>query len=172
MSVREELLRLVPPPEGVGVRVDWQALEEELGSRLPSDYKWLVERYGPGSFDNFLHVLQPTSPAPPIRLVSSADRAAEILDQLREKEDIPFATEELLPVAKTDNGDTIYWVTRPEDDPDAWTLTGNGARNTRWPRFDGGIVAFLVATLSGAHKMAIFPNGFPTERPVFVLPPE
>ncbi|KAB8167142.1 hypothetical protein FH609_012170 [Streptomyces sp. 3MP-14] len=172
MSDREELLRLVPPPEGVSVRVDWPALEEELGSPLPSDYKWLVERYGPGSFDNFLHVLQPTSPFPPIRLVSSADRAAEILDQLRANEDIPFPTEDLLPVAKTDNGDTLYWVTRPPNDPDSWTLTGNAARNRKWPLFDGGIVAFLVATLSGAHRMEILPNGFPTDSPVFVPIPD
>ncbi|MGW6687840.1 SMI1/KNR4 family protein [Streptomyces sp. NPDC054961] len=34
------------------LQVDWAAVEEGLGYRLPSDYKRLVERFGKGTFDD------------------------------------------------------------------------------------------------------------------------
>lgn len=143
MTAEEDLLRLVAPPADAQVEIDWLALEGRLGFRLPSDYKWLVGRYGAGSFDSFLHILQPDSPFEPIVLERSAARAVEILDQLRGSgEFIPYGTEELLPVGTTDNGDTIYWVQRPADEPDSWVVTVNAARGVKWPQFDGGIVEF------------------------------
>jgi hypothetical protein len=33
--------------------------------------------------------------------------------------------------------------------------------------YDGGIVEFLVAVLSGARRFEIFPNSFPAEHPQF-----
>jgi len=168
VTARDELLRAVPPPADVDVRVDWAQVEDALGVALPDDYKWLVERYGPGSFDDFLHIFQPDSPFYTIRLLESSERAAEILDQLREGgEEIPYETDELLAVGATDNGDTVYWVTRPEDAPNAWTVTANGARNDKWPHFEGGLVEFLAAVMSGAHHMDVFPRNFPKPDPVF-----
>ncbi|WP_405924342.1 hypothetical protein [Streptomyces sp. NBC_00035] len=100
--------------------------------------------------------------------MESVDRAAEILDDLRESGGkVPYETNELLPVGKTDNGDTVYWVTRPEGAPNSWTVVANGARNMKWPHFDGGIVDFLVAVLSGAHRVDVFPNDFVRAEPVF-----
>jgi hypothetical protein len=169
MSAREELMRLAPAPaEGSAVVIDWEQFEGSLGVTLPSDYKWLIEAYGPGTFDDFFYVLQPASPFEPIRLAESARRATEILQQLAEHgEAMPYSPGELMPVAKTDNGDTVYWVKRPEDQPGLWTITGNGARNTKWPEFSGGIVEFLLAILSGARRFDIFPCGFPSAHPAF-----
>ncbi|MGW7211744.1 SMI1/KNR4 family protein [Streptomyces collinus] len=167
MTARDELLRNVPPPDGVEIHVDWAGIEEALGVALPDDYKWLVERYGPGSFDDFLHIFQPESPFAMTRLLESSERAAEILEQARERGgSIPYETDELLAVGATDNGDTIYWVTRPEDEPNSWTITANGARTMKWPHFEGGIVAFLLAVMSGAHHVDVFSQVFPRE-PVF-----
>ncbi|MFG2313653.1 SMI1/KNR4 family protein [Streptomyces tendae] len=168
MTARDNLVRTVPPPPDVDSRVDWPRVEQDLGVSLPDDYKWLVERYGPGSFDGFLHVFQPAVPVATVRLVDRAERAAEILDQLREGgETLPYPTDELLAVGATDNGDTIYWVTRPEDAPNSWTITANGARNTKWPHFDGGLVEFLAAVMSGAYKMDVLPRSWPGPEPRF-----
>jgi hypothetical protein len=167
VTARDELLRIVPPPVGVEIHVDWAEVEEALGVALPDDYKWLVERYGPGSLDDFLHIFQPESPFSMTRLLESSERAAEILDQARERGgNIPYETDELLAVAATDNRDTIYWVTRPEDEPNSWTTTANGARNMKWPHFEGGLVEFLAAVMSGAHRVDVFPQVFP-RKPVF-----
>ncbi|MFD3679881.1 SMI1/KNR4 family protein [Streptomyces sp. NPDC058613] len=34
------------------LQIDWTTVEEHLGSRLPSDYKQLMERFGKGTFDD------------------------------------------------------------------------------------------------------------------------
>lgn len=174
MNSRDELMQLVPPPVETPVAsVDWVQLEASLGSALPVDYKWLIGAYGPGKFDDFLFVLQPDSPFEPIRLEHSAQRSLEILEQLSERgEAIPYAPDELMPVAKTDNGDTIYWVMRPAGDPDSWTIAGNAARNTKWPEFPGGIVDFLAAVFSGRRQFEIFPRDFPDAHPVFEKLPD
>ncbi|MER5524040.1 SMI1/KNR4 family protein [Streptomyces sp. NPDC002677] len=174
-TAREELLRLVPPPTDAAVgAVDWARVEDELGVPLPYDYKWLSERYGPGGFDDFMTILHPRSEFWPTRLVDAAERAAELLEQMPEslQKEVPYRIDHLLAVGKTDNGDTIYWVTEPEAAPDEWTVTANGARNTKWPYFDGGIVEFLVSVLSGATRMDVFPGDFPSARPAFAPEPD
>lgn len=176
MNAREKLLRLVPPPTDANANaVDWDRVEDELGvAALPDDYKWLSERYGAGGFDDFMTILHPNSRFWPTRLVDAAVRGAELLEMMPEglQARVPYDIDHLLAAGKTDNGDTIYWVTEPEDAPNEWTITANGARNTKWPRFDGGIVEFLVAVLSGSTRMDVFPSGFPSARPAFAPEPD
>jgi SMI1-KNR4 cell-wall len=175
VSVRDDLMQLVPPPAEVSdAAVDWEQLEASLGVELPGDYKWLISTYGPGKFDDFLYVLQPTSPFGPIRLEESAQRSTEILEQLAtgQREVLPYAPRELMPVAKTDNGDTVYWVKKLGVDPGSWIIVGNGARNAKWPEFNGGIVDFLMAVLSGSRRFEIFPRSFPSAHPLFEKLPE
>jgi hypothetical protein len=170
MTGEDELLRLVPPPDQPRQFPGWTDVEARLGTRLPHDYKWLVEHYGPGSFDDFLHVLQPSVAAEPIQLEHQAERTAWTLDYLREgrgHEQIPYENSELLAFCKTDNGDTGYWLRHPTNDPDAWTVVVNEARGPRWPKFKGGAVEFLVAVLSGTHRIPVFPEDFPSDRPGF-----
>lgn len=64
VAAQDDLLRLVPPLDDVDadVDVDWAQIEDAPGVELPGDYKWLVERYGPGSFNDFLYILQLGSP--------------------------------------------------------------------------------------------------------------
>jgi hypothetical protein len=168
VTAADELLALVAPPEDPPPPPDWEAVERDLGVRLPADYKWLVERYGPGSFGRFLHVLTPGGESQYVRLEAVARRAVQLLDSARETGlPLPIPPEELLPVAVTDNGDTVYWVRRPADDPDAWHIAANGARNTKWPEFDGGVVAFLASVMSGAHPVDVLPASFPGNRRTF-----
>jgi hypothetical protein len=76
-------MRLAPAPaEGSAVVIDWEQFEGSLGVTLPSDYKWLIEAYGPGTFDDFFYVLQPASPFEPIRLAESARRQQRFFSSL------------------------------------------------------------------------------------------
>lgn len=168
MTSLDDLVRLVPPPsEPVLDPVDWAALEGRLGTRLPADYKALCATYGAGRFDDFLTVHRPVSRFLTVDLAFQARRKDEILEHLRRHEPVPYPRGQLTAVGGTDNGDTVYWVRRPRTDPDAWTITGNGARNTRWPEFPGGLVAFLHAVLSRTVRFPIFPSGFPRGEPAF-----
>lgn len=163
-----ELVDLVPPPP-TPHHIDWPGVERVLAFRLPADYKSVIEAYGPGQYDQFLTLLQPVSPFLTIDLGHHAKRQGEILAQLRAsgQEDIPFTENELLPVAVTDNGDTVYWVLENPSDPQSWTITGNEARNTVWPRFPGGIADFLLAVLTRRTSFPIFPRDFPSRKPRF-----
>jgi hypothetical protein len=165
---KDELLAIAPPvDDGQSVPVGWETFETSLGFILPADYKWLIDTYGPGKFGNFLYVLQPYSESKYVRLDYCLARGREILRELGHNEEHPYPVDELLPVAATDNGDTIYWVTRPLDAPNLWTITGNEARDVHWPTFDGGIVDFLVAVLTGRRYFEIFPRSFPSNGPEF-----
>lgn len=113
-------------------------------------------------------MLQPTATHDAICLEHGIGRANWILEYLRERgEKLPFDTEELLPAAQSDNGDAIYWLRWPHDDPDRWTVVANEARGPSWVRFDGGLVAFLAAVLDRSFTVPIFPDDFPSEEPVF-----
>ncbi|MGW7329180.1 hypothetical protein ACWGIU_11445 [Streptomyces sp. NPDC054840] len=43
-----------PPPQRPDV--DWAQIEARMGTRLPSDYKRMVETFGEGAFDAYLHL--------------------------------------------------------------------------------------------------------------------
>jgi hypothetical protein len=141
-------------------------VENGIGTRLPDDYKQIAERYGSGQFDGFIHVYEPVSAFLTVDLAFQLRQQEEILRYLRDaaREVLPYPPGRLQAVAGTDNGDTLYWVREPRDDPDAWTITGNAARNQEWPHFDGGLAEFLVAVLSREVSFEIFPDDFPGHR--------
>jgi hypothetical protein len=127
-----------------------------------------VERYGPGSFDQFLDVFQPGSPIDGVRLEHQAEQAASALDYLRNGgEAIPYQNAEILSFGRTDNGDYCYWLRRPASEPDAWTVVVNEARGPEWSTFEHGVVEFLLGVLSGSHHVGVFPEDFPSEEPTF-----
>ena len=169
MASEELLVHLVPPPWRDQMEVpDWSAVHEQMGMELPSDYRWLVERYGPGTFDEFLHVFQPGASADAIRLEHQAERVAWALNYLRERgENIPYVESELIPVATDDNGDTCFLLCRPAEDPDLWTVVINEARGPRWESFDGGLTDFIYAALSRNRRFTLFPEDFPGDEPTF-----
>lgn len=56
----DRLVRLVPPPAApVDAHGDWITVETVIGTRLPKDYKRLVEAYGWGEFCDFLYLRTP-----------------------------------------------------------------------------------------------------------------
>ncbi len=50
---------LTPPGEPVSARGDWAEVEAEMGVALTADFMDLRERFGAGSFCDFLHPLWP-----------------------------------------------------------------------------------------------------------------
>lgn len=168
MKTWDDLVQLVPPPLRSARRPDWDLVEVRLGTKLPIDYKWLVDRYGPGSFGQFLVIFQPGTAFESIQLEHQIEQMAWVLDYLRDGgEEIPYENSELLPFAVTDNGDTCYWIRHPSDEPDAWTVVVNEARGLEWSTFGHGTVRFLIDVLSKAHSVSVFPDDFPGDEPAF-----
>src|SRR4051812_27468261 len=60
----KKLLKLVEPPSkpvNVGSQADWQRVEKEIGTALPSDYKAFIDAYGSGQFGHFYWIYSPFS---------------------------------------------------------------------------------------------------------------
>lgn len=139
---------------------------------LPDDYKSLVELYGPGAFDDFLWILQPFDDNEHLDLL--AQRTAR-LDALRDLQSqgqaIPYAIDSgieiLLPWAITDNGDVVYWVVEPRDQPHTWSIVMNEARGPLWERFEGSATEYLEAVMAKSFVPSSFPDDFPSDRPTF-----
>lgn len=171
-SALASLREIVPPPAGSRPGVDWKRVEATIGSPLPHDYKDLVETYGPGVFDDFVWVLHPEVENPTLNLLAEGGRTLDALRTLRASERIPYVvergTEELLPWGRTDDGDKLYWVTKPRYSPDDWTVVVNEARGPTWETFDGTATELLYALLRGSVRLDLFDGSdFPSTAPQF-----
>lgn len=165
-SAVERLMRLVPPPQPPAAR-DWPSVAEVLGVSLPADYRDLVDAYGGGRFDGYLWVLEPGCPNENYDLVTSERERAEAFGMLWDfGEPKPEFLEEdgarLVPWGATDNGEFLYWLVRPEQEPEQWAVLVNEARGEEWERYELGCAAFLVGALTGEVRSEILSSGFPT----------
>lgn len=164
MTDLDRLISALPPPVGTVVNTDWQSFEEAFGIHLPSDYKAFVDTYGHGSFNDFLTVFLPSSPYEFVELDTQrgfAEGKIELWLDFGEigSPSLPVDPRQLLPVAGTDNGNTVYWNMWRRDEPDDWTIAVDQARGDSWYLFDGGIVAFLAATFVDRARVPVFPEG-------------
>ncbi|MEU9309449.1 hypothetical protein [Streptomyces sp. NPDC048256] len=136
----ERLVRLVAPPaEPVDASGDWAAVQDRIGSRLPADYRWLVETYGWGEFCDFLYLRTPfgtnrhngierqvadlDSPAPPAPPAPSVPSVPSV----RERERHPHPSH---PASDAGPAELLIWGTTMDADRLCW-LTG-GAPD-EWP---------------------------------------
>ncbi|MEU7474102.1 histone-like nucleoid-structuring protein Lsr2 [Streptomyces sp. NPDC044984] len=154
------LTSLCPPPEQA-MSIRWDTIEADLGMPLPQDYKQLADRYGPGAFNDYLHIFHPHGVTQFVNL--TGPMPGRIRAQLRKDYDqgaypVPHDPEKLFACGSTDNGEYLFWITDPATDPDRWHIAVNEARGPRWFTYDGTLTAFLVCTLSGQIQVPQFPH--------------
>jgi hypothetical protein len=164
----DNLLRIAPATgRDERTPIDWSDVQRRLGCGLPDDYKALIETYVPGSFGGFIHVFRPSFPYPALDLEEQINSSADALAELRRGgERIPYSLEEpseLMAVGRTDNGDVIYFIRRPLDAPNSWTIAVNEARGDEWNEFEGDLTDFVVSAISGATRYSVFPVSFPMD---------
>lgn len=153
------LTQLCPPPRSLPRPVDRGRVEAGLGMRLPEDYKQLATAYGPGAFAGYIHVCHPHGYTEFVDLTGPMpERLREQLqlDHGRGTHPVPYVPRHLFAVGVTDNGENLFWITDPEDAPEAWRVAVNEARGPRWFTFDGTLTAFLTAVLSGSAAVPQF----------------
>lgn len=172
MDVLERLVQKIPPPSDARViHHDWERVEQELGTRLPSDYKRLIEVYGPGSFDDFLHVYHPNSPWKQLDLKHEAEGELRALRYLRDMgAKIPYRLNEpaeLLAFGRNENGDLLFWHRRDSQFPETWSVAVKEGRAIEWFTYGGNMTSFLYEVLLKKISVPIFPEGFPSEHPSF-----
>ncbi|WKU42760.1 hypothetical protein Q3V23_00990 [Streptomyces sp. VNUA116] len=170
MITLDALVRLCPPPADPPPAVNWAQAERALGTVLPADYKRLVETYGDGIFDETIWLLVPGSAYDDCDLHTQTTERDEILNDLWEFEDKPARLQEegarLLPWAfEEGTGAFLYWLARPGQHPDEWTVLYNEGRGPLWEHHDMGCLAFLSAVLTGAAKTDYFGHLYEVLKP-------
>lgn len=171
MTALDDLIRLVPPPPTV-TPANWAALVLPGGARPPADYRALVDVYGPGSFDGFLWVLQPTSPNRYLDLTYQSEGQLDALRVLRDDgQEMPYEIDDpashLVAWAMTDNGDGIYWRRQAGAPSEAWTVVVNEGRGPDWDAYDGPATQFLLDVLTRRVTIDVFPEDWPSASPRF-----
>ncbi|MFD7261852.1 SMI1/KNR4 family protein [Streptomyces sp. NPDC059874] len=118
----DRLSRLVPPPAvPVDAHGDWAAAESAIGTRLPDDYKRLVEIYGWGEFRDFLYLQTPFGTS---RHNGIAWQRAHLTGSPeRDRERYPYPLH-------PDPGGLLVWGTTMDADRLCWLTSGSP---DRWP---------------------------------------
>ncbi|MFJ3913507.1 SMI1/KNR4 family protein [Streptomyces vinaceus] len=171
MIALDALVRLCPPPADPPPAVDWAKTERALGAALPADYKLLVETYGDGVFDDTIWLLAPDSAESDRDLHAQSAEREEILAELWEFEEKPAALLEvgarILPWAfEEGTGAFLYWLVRPGQHPDEWTVLYNEGRGPLWEHHGMGCLTFLLAVLTGTAQTAYFGHLHDVLKPV------
>ena len=162
MNALDTLVRLCPPPAGPLPAVDWAQAERALGAALPADYKQLVETYGDGVFDETIWLLVPDSAYDKCNLHAQTTERDGVLAGLWEVgEEKPAGLLEagarILPWAFEGlTGAFLYWLVRPGQQPDEWTVLYNEGQGPLWEPHDMGCLAFLLAVLTGTAETEYF----------------
>lgn len=179
MTDLDTLIRLCPPPNPA-MTIDWNGTEAELGTRLPDDYKALAERYGPGTFCDYLTLYHPHGVTEYVNL--TGPMPGRIRSQLRTDYDhgthpVPYDPDHLFACGVTGNGEYLFWISEPADEPERWQVAVNEARGPVWFTYEGDITGFLVSVLTGRTQVPQFPTGllrapltFTPSHPVLVKP--
>ncbi|MFG2823355.1 DNA/RNA non-specific endonuclease [Kitasatospora sp. NPDC048365] len=162
----EQLSRLLPRPDGVEPK-DWDSVRRQLGTDLPADYKAFVDTYGGGYVDAYLWVLEPGCANEFYDLIDADEERAEAYEELwdggeEKPAELDGTGARLIPWASTDNGEFLFWLARPGQDPDEWTVMVNEARGPWWEHLDMGFSQFLAAALTGEVRSEILSDSFPT----------
>jgi hypothetical protein len=166
----DRLAKLVVPPQLRAYTHDWTSIERQVGTPLPDDYKRLVDRYGPGSFDRFIWIFQPMTASSHLDLSHQIQVQLGVLRERRTSEpDVTHAifpeTGGLLPWGVTDNGDVGFW--RTTGGTLLWDVIVVEPRGPATHTHQGGLVSFLEAALSGRERVGVFPPDFPSSPPAF-----
>ncbi|MEU3400829.1 Lsr2 family DNA-binding protein [Streptomyces filamentosus] len=173
MTSLEDLTRLVPPPASPPP-TDWNAIETLLGTPLPGDYKQLADTYGPGAFCNFIHLYHPHGPTEWVDLTGPMParlRRQLVTDRNNDTYPMPHNPEDLFAIGVTDNGNHLFWITTPREEPDAWRITVNQADGHAWYTYDGNLASFLTSLLSGHTHAPVFPDDLLGNGPFFTPSP-
>ncbi len=162
------LIDLVPPPgphEAITPEA-WPRCEEQLGTRLPSDYKDLITVYGGAtSFGDHITIYSPFSVGRMFNLLVQSDHALSCFRQRREDSPSAFPWPVWperggwLPMGFCSNGETIFWVTVGEIDQ--WQIAIMEGRGSRGDTFPGPLSRVLRGLLTRRERCRTFPRGFP-----------
>ena len=175
MTHLEKLIAIVPPPlqpVDAGTPEQWEAVEQELGTALPQDYKWLVNIYGVGWFANWICVYSPFSTSKlgfPLIQPGLWLWIGKVGTFPEYHHPFPvFPTQGgLLPWGTDDNAGPFCWLT--EGEPADWTIVNlDNHYSEAYRQVSTNLTGLLAGWFSGEITGDWYPEDvFPMDRRVF-----
>jgi hypothetical protein len=171
------LIELLPPPEiPVEASGNWANVERQLGTTLPSDYKWFIETYGTGGIcTDYINVLNPFAENPALNLIAHSKVTLDVYrrDQLETELRLnPHAVYPqpgvIFPWASSASAHEMFWLTR--GDPDSWGVVFFDRNRIEFRTYEQTCMTqFLVTLLLGQMDGGKFkiPTKTPEIRPRF-----
>jgi hypothetical protein len=165
----DELMRLLPAPQEQVAAPPWRQSKGEIGVDFPADYRDFVDRFGGGSMTSELMFLEFSVFAPcSVGLTVDAPRGFEAFMVNQAKRVRPLFVFDgadeaywggtvypvhpdpggLLAWGQNQEGDVFFWLTE-DPDPDRWPVVMWARGPATTYRFEGGMVAFLLALFQG-----------------------
>lgn len=171
----EELKSMLPiPANPVENIVDWENVEQKLGTKLPEDYKQFINTYGSGSLGEFMMLLNPTSQNKYLNTFKKMEAMSDFDHKQREFSNIddtypiPLYPNSggILIWGITDNGEELYWLTTGE--PDNWKIIYNSTRDGEFETYDESVTSFLTKVVKGTIKSKFFPEDWIAQSKLFI----
>ncbi|URZ02827.1 SMI1/KNR4 family protein [Clostridium felsineum] len=168
----KNIMKSKPQASNIGDNDEWNAIETQVGIRLPSDYKDFINEYGTGSINEFMWILTPFDED---EYVNFGKRGEEISKAyIESKANNPeyfkhevFPTKGgILPWGYTENGDELYWLTVGASDE--WHVIVYESRSSDYYEYNMGMVQFIYELVSGKLVCPAFPDDFPGEEYEFI----
>jgi SMI1-KNR4 cell-wall len=162
--LRELVDLYAPSREATGK--DWDSVEHRLGTELPRDYKDLIEAFGAGLFDSHIWLLEPQCENQSHDLEFDNDGRMDDLEDFWEMgEEKPAELDELgsklIFWGGTPSGEVLFWLVRPHQDPETWTVMINESRGPRREHLELNCTEFLSSVLSGRVRSKILSSRLP-----------
>jgi len=144
---------------------DWAAIEGEVGSRLPADYKLVAESFPYGWFRRFVRVQPPERLSDYDQPLSEfASGQLEALREWRATGEVSFPYPlfpepgGVLPWGHIRSPGLAFWLTGPGD-PDGWPVVVSPEEFEYWDRFDGSMCDFLTEVVAARYDTSGFFDG-------------
>jgi hypothetical protein len=142
-----QLLKIIPAPESpvcTGVGQDWEATEDDLGTRLPADYRNLIRVYGYGGFCGTIGIVSPFGGKTGLKSEHES-QSRFFRNMLASYGDSKFSVYPdeggILYVGGDEFTNSLTWLT--QGPPDEWPLIWFDDHMYEHERFDMRITEFL-----------------------------
>lgn len=162
INLFQDIIPLSAQPVDSDSDHDWKAVEDQLGTRLPPDYKQFIDIYGTGIIGRLIWIFNPFTNNDYLNLLTQMGIYRRQYHDLgrhlgKEANPYPFFPEKsgLLPLGVTENGDVLYWLTRGE--PASWPVLVNGSRRIEMEIHDTNLLGFLTGLINRKTKSAFIP---------------
>ncbi len=170
-----QLIKIAPPPTipvETGSLKQWNLIQKRIGTPLPTDYKNFIDRYGTGSFNNFITPYNPFTKNESVNLIQALDAHHLASRQTQSMRNMPWsavhpfelfpAVEGVLPWGTTARfEETFLWQVNGK--PETWATIVYNLRNGEYEVWKFPFTTFLVKLMLKEIESVVLSGSFPPD---------